>query len=59
MIRVILVDDHVVVRSGFAQLLNLEDDLDVVGQYSSAAAALAGIAARRRQRRGDGHRHAG
>lgn len=58
MIRVILVDDHVVVRSGFAQLLNLEDDLDVVGQYSSAAAA-AGIAARRRQRRGDGHRHAG
>ncbi|HEJ7908344.1 TPA: response regulator transcription factor, partial [Serratia marcescens] len=39
MIRVILVDDHVVVRSGFAQLLNLEDDLDVVGQYSSAAAA--------------------
>ena len=39
MIRVILVDDHVVVRSGFAQLLSLEDDLDVVGQYSSAAAA--------------------
>ncbi len=39
MIRVILVDDHVVVRSGFAQLLSLEDDIDVVGQYSSAAAA--------------------
>lgn len=39
MIRVVLVDDHVVVRSGFAQLLSLEDDLDVAGQYSSAAEA--------------------
>lgn len=39
MIRVALVDDHVVVRSGFAQLLNLEDDLIVAGQYSSAAEA--------------------
>jgi len=32
MIKVVLVDDHVVVRSGFAQLLNLEDDLVVEGQ---------------------------
>ena len=39
MIKVVLVDDHVVVRSGFAQLLNLEDDLLVEGQYSSAAEA--------------------
>lgn len=39
MIRVVLVDDHVVVRSGFAQLLSLEEDLDVAGQYSSAAEA--------------------
>jgi two-component system uhpT operon response regulator UhpA len=39
MIKVVLVDDHVVVRSGFAQLLNLEDDLVVEGQYSSAAEA--------------------
>lgn len=31
MIRVVLVDDHVVVRSGFAQLLSLEEDLDIVG----------------------------
>lgn len=39
MIKVVLVDDHVVVRSGFAQLLNLEDDLVVEGQYSSAVEA--------------------
>ena len=39
MIRVVLVDDHVVVRSGFAQLLSLEEDLEVVGQFSSSAQA--------------------
>ena len=39
MIKVVLVDDHVVVRSGFAQLLNLEEYLVVEGQYSSAAEA--------------------
>ncbi|MCS3429725.1 response regulator transcription factor [Klebsiella sp. BIGb0407] len=39
MIAVALVDDHVVVRSGFAQLLNLEPDIEVVGQYSAAAPA--------------------
>ncbi|MBW7983084.1 response regulator transcription factor [Enterobacillus tribolii] len=39
MIGVILVDDHVVVRSGFAQLLSLEEDIEVLGQYSSAAEA--------------------
>lgn len=39
MIKVVLVDDHVVVRSGFAQLLNLEEDVIVEGQFSSAAEA--------------------
>lgn len=39
MIAVALVDDHVVVRSGFAQLLSLESDIEIVGQYSSAAEA--------------------
>ncbi|VYT87838.1 response regulator transcription factor [Metakosakonia massiliensis] len=39
MIRVVLVDDHVVVRSGFAQLLGLEDDITVSGQFSTAAEA--------------------
>ena len=39
MIGVVLVDDHVVVRSGFVQLLSLEEDITVLGQYSSAAEA--------------------
>ncbi|MCV5132979.1 response regulator transcription factor, partial [Escherichia coli] len=38
-----MVDDHVVVRSGFAQLLSLEDDLEVIGQYSSAAQAWSAL----------------
>lgn len=40
MIKIALVDDHVVVRSGFAQLLTLEPDISVVGQYASAQEAL-------------------
>lgn len=39
MINVALIDDHVVVRSGFAQLLSLEDDIRIVGQFDSAAQA--------------------
>ncbi|WED24956.1 transcriptional regulator UhpA [Vibrio sp. JC009] len=39
MINVALVDDHTIVRSGFAQLLSLEDDIQVVGQFDSAAEA--------------------
>ncbi|KOC89791.1 response regulator transcription factor [Winslowiella iniecta] len=39
MINVALVDDHVVVRSGFAQLLSLENDIQVVGQFSGAQQA--------------------
>lgn len=36
MIKVALIDDHVIVRSGFAQLLSLEDDIEVVGEFGSA-----------------------
>lgn len=39
MINVALIDDHVVVRSGFAQLLSLEKDIRIVGEYGSAAEA--------------------
>ncbi|MBC8952805.1 response regulator transcription factor [Xenorhabdus sp. PB62.4] len=38
-IKIALIDDHVVVRSGFAQLLTLEDDIIIVGQYSSTSEA--------------------
>lgn len=39
MIKVVLVDDHVVVRSGFAQLLNMEPDIVVVHEFSTASEA--------------------
>ncbi len=43
MIKVALIDDHMIVRSGFAQLLSLEPDIDVVGEYGSAKEARAGL----------------
>ena len=43
MINVALIDDHIVVRSGFAQLLSLEPDMRVVGQYASAASAWSSL----------------
>lgn len=39
MINIVLIDDHIVVRSGFAQLLSLEDDICIVGEFDSAAQA--------------------
>ncbi len=44
MITVALVDDHVIVRSGFAQLLSLESDMTVISQFSSAQEARNGLA---------------
>ncbi|WP_047685863.1 MULTISPECIES: response regulator transcription factor [Xenorhabdus] len=38
-IKVALIDDHAVVRSGFAQLLTLEDDITIVEQYSNSKEA--------------------
>lgn len=43
MIRVALVDDHVIVRSGFAQLLEGEENICIAGQYSTAKEALYGL----------------
>jgi DNA-binding NarL/FixJ family response regulator len=38
--RILLVDDHEVVRTGLRTLLDLESDLDVVGEAPSGEAAL-------------------
>ncbi|WP_404382992.1 response regulator transcription factor [Knoellia locipacati] len=47
MIRVYLLDDHEVVRRGLRELLEVEDDLDVVGESASAAEATRRIPALR------------
>ena len=40
MSRVLIVDDHAVVRSGLALLVNAEEDLEVVGEAGSAREAI-------------------
>jgi DNA-binding NarL/FixJ family response regulator len=42
-ISVFVVDDHEIVRRGIRQLLEVEDDIEVVGEASSAAMAVAAI----------------
>ncbi|MBN2075679.1 MAG: response regulator transcription factor [Dehalococcoidales bacterium] len=39
-IRILLVDDHSVVRSGLGQMLDLEEDIKVVGEASNSEEAL-------------------
>jgi two-component system response regulator NreC len=40
MIRIVVVDDHAVVRSGLRLLLDVEDDLQVVGEAGNARDAI-------------------
>lgn len=40
-IRVLLADDHTLVRRGIAQLINMEDDLEVVGEAEDGMEACA------------------
>ena len=47
MVRVFLLDDHEVVRRGLADLIGLEDDLEVVGEAGTVADALVRIPATR------------
>ena len=43
MARIFLVDDHEVVRRGVQDLLDAEEDLEVVGEASTGAEALARV----------------
>ena len=45
-IKVLLVDDHAMFREGLARMLATEEDLEVVGEVSSATEALALLNAR-------------
>ncbi|MEV0074771.1 response regulator transcription factor [Nocardia neocaledoniensis] len=47
MVKVFLVDDHEIVRHGVADLIDLEPDLEVIGEAGSCAQALARIPALR------------
>ena len=40
MIRIVLADDHVIVRQGFQQLLNQQPDFTVVGEAGDGTATL-------------------
>jgi len=40
-IRVMLVDDHALLRQGLTRLLELDEDLEVIGQTATGTAALA------------------
>ncbi|HYG93965.1 MAG TPA: response regulator transcription factor, partial [Nocardioides sp.] len=43
-IRVVVVDDHAVVRTGLGQLLGATDDIEVVGEAADGSAALRVVA---------------
>ncbi|MFB9566380.1 MadR family response regulator transcription factor [Saccharopolyspora hordei] len=43
-VRIVLVDDHAIVRHGLRSILEREDDLQVVGEAATAAEALAVVA---------------
>ena len=41
MIRVLIADDHAVVRQGLRTFLDLQDDIDVVGEAADGEEAIA------------------
>lgn len=43
MIRVVIVDDHVVVRAGLSQLLATTDDIEVVGEANDGSLAVSTV----------------
>lgn len=47
MIRILLVDDHAILRSGLSALLELEEDMEVVGEAGTGEAAIERVKALR------------
>lgn len=43
--RIAIVDDQALVRAGFAAILEIEDDLEVVGEFDDGLAAVDGVPA--------------
>ena len=58
-IRVLIVDDHAVVRSGLRMLLDAEDDMEPVGEAGSAGEAVFQARTLEARRHLDGRRDAG
>ena len=44
-IRVLLVDDHAMMRAGFRTILSLQDDIEVVGEAANGAEAVSAASA--------------
>ena len=53
-IRVLIADDHAVVRQGLRTFLDLQDDIEVVGEAADGAEAVDAAARLRARRRADG-----
>ncbi|WP_157246463.1 response regulator [Nonomuraea typhae] len=45
MIRVLIVDDHELIRQGLRKFLDVEEDIEVVGEAADGVQALAALAA--------------
>src|ERR1700692_4851399 len=43
-IRIVLVEDHAILREGLKALIEIESDFDIVGEFGSVEECLAGIA---------------
>ena len=58
-IRILIVDDHAILREGVRALLKPHEDLEVVGEASDGQEALAAVARLDPDVVLHGHRHAG
>ena len=57
-ITLIIADDHALVREGLRKFVELEKDLKIVGEASTAEEALELVAKRKTANRGHGFEHA-